>query len=608
MALLSRFSRLQRITLYLIVAFITNIVLARTIGNVPAFIILDLIIFFVLLVLVPAAVLGPVLRRVTWRVRNRLMLTYFLVGVIPIVLIFFFLQFGTYLLVGQTTSYLMQKELDRRIAQVYFSAEHLLAEAGDEVVPAPAWSKPGYKGIVRDASAKYFLAAHAKAGDADVFVRRPLTETMLADLLPGTASAQVIDDAAVSFRIGTSAPNPNAKVVLDSEHVKEAPASKGWWDADIESASPVKVESMSDGKAMPAALVTYSHPSGIVALMFSTWGQAGVVLGLFMAFLAFLFLIVEVGAVVASIRISRTLTSAVHDLHTGTRTIESGDFSHRIPVRQKDQLGELASSFNAMTERLEKLIVEVKEKEKLESELEIARQVQAQLFPKEVPTLATLELAGVCNPARVVSGDYYDFIPIASRGAAVVVGDISGKGISAALLMASVQSSLHAQLAMDTVDTEVSTATLVTRLNRQLYASTPAEKYATFYCAVYDDRNSRLSYTNAGHLAPVLIRNGEALRLESNGTIVGMFPEYPFEQTTIGLQKGDLLAAFTDGITESENAQEEQFGEDRLIELLKANSARPLNDIIQLVMQTITQWAHDPSARDDITMLLARKL
>ena len=233
--------------------------------------------------------------------------------------------------------------------------------------------------------------------------------------------------------------------------------------------------------------------------------------------------------------------------------------------------------------------------------------MQAQLFPKEVPKLVTLELAGVCNPARVVSGDYYDFIPIATRGAAVVVGDISGKGVSAALLMASVQASLHAQLAMDT-DVEVSTATLVTRLNRQLYDSTPPEKYATFYCAIYDDRNSRLSYTNAGHLAPILIRNGQALRLESNGTVVGIFPEYPFEQATIDLQRGDLLAVFTDGITESEDASEEQYGDDRLIELLTNNSARPLKEIIQLVMDTITKWAHDPAARDDITVLLARKL
>ena len=125
---------------------------------------------------------------------------------------------------------------------------------------------------------------------------------------------------------------------------------------------------------------------------------------------------------------------------------------------------------------------------------------------------------------------------------------------------------------------------------------------------VYDDRTSRLSYTNAGHLAPILIRQGRVLRLESNGTVVGMFPEYPFEQCDVDLQPGDLLAAFTDGITESENANEEQFGEERLIELLSRNTGRPLNEILQTVMDAVGRWAHDPSTRDDITMLLARKL
>jgi sigma-B regulation protein RsbU (phosphoserine phosphatase) len=317
---------------------------------------------------------------------------------------------------------------------------------------------------------------------------------------------------------------------------------------------------------------------------------------------------VEIGAVIASVKLARTLTGTVHDLYTGTKRVESGDFAHRIPVRSNDQLSELASSFNAMTARVEQLIEEVKEKEKLESELEIARQVQAQLFPKEIPKLATLELAGLCNPARVVSGDYYDFIALESR-AAVVIGDISGKGISAALLMASVQASLHAQLSMDS--RQPSTSTLVTRLNRQLYESTPPEKYATFYCAVYDDTNNQLSYTNAGHLAPILIRggaSGEVLRLESNGTVVGMFPDYPFEQCDLALQTGDLLAAFTDGITESENAQEEQFGEARLIELLRRDAQRPLEEIIENVMTAVSSWAHDPSMRDDITILLARKL
>jgi len=602
-ALLSRFSRLQRITLYLFAAFVANLLIARTIVSSLGLTLFNLLIFFLLVLLVPFATLGPIVRKITWRMRNRLILTYFLVGVIPIVLIFLFVQIGFYLLLGQTTNYLLHEEIDRRIEQVYVSAERAAPASGEQVLKPPQWSKPGYKGIVKDSAGTYWIAARA----GTVFVTQPFDEKLLAALLPGIASVQVIDGAHVTLRLGTTSREQNIKMILDSENVSPPPPSRGWWDWGFESGSPLQLASLEDGRPIPSAILVYFHPSAVVARVFSTLGETAYVLELSMGVIAGLFLIVEIAAVIACIQLARTLTGTVHDLHLGTKSVEAGDFSHRIPVRARDQLSDLASSFNGMTERIEQLIVEVKEKEKIEAELEVARLVQAQLFPREVPKLATLELAGACNPARVVSGDYYDFIPIASRGAAVIVGDISGKGVSAALLMAAVQSSLHAQLAMDT-DTEISTATLVTRLNRQLYASTPAEKYATFYCAVYDDRNSRLSYTNAGHLAPILIRNGQALRLESNGTVVGIFPEYAFEQDTIDLQKGDLLAAFTDGITESENAQEEQYGDDRLIELLKNNADKPLSAIIQLVMETITKWAHDPSARDDITMLLARKL
>jgi sigma-B regulation protein RsbU (phosphoserine phosphatase) len=253
------------------------------------------------------------------------------------------------------------------------------------------------------------------------------------------------------------------------------------------------------------------------------------------------------------------------------------------------------------------LIVEVKEKEKLEAELEIARQVQAQLFPKEVPKLQTLELMGVCNPARIVSGDYYDFIPLDSRSTALVIGDISGKGISAALLMASVQSSLHAQLKMP-ANGGLSTATLVARLNRQLYESTPPEKYATFYCGLYDDQNGLLAYTNAGHLAPILIRHQDVMRLESNGMVVGMFPEFPYEQNVIQLQSGDLLTAFTDGITECENARGEQFGEERLAGLLLRHRDRPLDEILRTITDTVRNWAANIDDQDDTTLLLARRL
>ena len=216
-------------------------------------------------------------------------------------------------------------------------------------------------------------------------------------------------------------------------------------------------------------------------------------------------------------------------------------------------------------------------------------------------------MAGVCHPARVVSGDYYDFIPLDSCSTALIISDISGKGISAALLMASVQSSLHAQLTIGK-NGGISTATLVSRLNRQLYESTPPEKYATFYCGLYDDRSGLLAYTNAGHLAPILIRQQKVIRLESNGMAVGLFPEFPYEQNIIQLCAGDLITAFTDGITECENGQGEQFGDERLTDLLVHHYDRPLDEIARIITDAVGNWASDLDKRDDTTILLARRL
>lgn len=392
------------------------------------------------------------------------------------------------------------------------------------------------------------------------------------------------------------------------------PPARGFWDLPLGWISLVPVKA-ADGKPGTLLMTLQSRPSRIVPRLFGSLSALGNFVAIALIFVGGLFLVVEIVSFMISMRLTRTITRSVHDLYLGTKHVANADFSHRIPIRTKDQLSELAASFNGMTEQIQQLILEVKEKEKLESELEIAREVQAQLFPKGVPHLKTLELAGVCNPARTVSGDYYDFVPVDSRWTAIVIGDIAGKGISAALLMASVQSALHAQLAaLDSVKTQIpspsgpSTATIVARLNRQLYESTSPEKYATFYCAVYDDDSGALSYTNAGHLPPILVRDGKASRLEVNGMVVGVMPEVSYDQIALQLQPGDLLAAFTDGITESENAQEEQFGEDRLAKLLIENAARPLEEIVEIVTRTVREWAYDLENQDDTTMLLARRL
>jgi sigma-B regulation protein RsbU (phosphoserine phosphatase) len=624
----SQLSRIQRINLILFAIVVANWAISSVTGYSLIGSDLFVICFLAFLVVLAVLCLRPLTRRLLWRVRNRLFVTYFLIGLLPVALLVTFVVLGFYLVLGQTANYLVHSEINRRLDQTYVSAEKLAedylagretaGQAGDAVLVRidkrtkefPSWSKPGFKGVVVNASGDQFFAAHAElkrgSRDIEVFVSRRIDNHVLADLMSGLASIMILSGDNVKVQIGKF-DTENARFPLNSEDVTPAPAPVGIWDVPVESATPLSVRSLEDGRSSDEALILETRSSAILTRLFSTLGSFARILAAALLAVAVSFLAVEFIAILFSARLTRTLTRAVHDLYIGTKRVEAGDLAHQIPVRKKDQLGELAGSFNSMTAQISRLIAEVKEKEKLQAELEIARQVQAQLFPKEVPKLRTLELTGVCNPARIVSGDYYDFVPFDSRSTALVIGDISGKGISAALLMASLQSSLHAQLTIG-ANGGVSTSAIVSRLNRQFYENSPPEKYATFYCGVYDDEQGKLLYTNAGHLAPILVRRGTVLRLESNGMAVGMFPDFPFEQTSLDLQRGDLLIAFTDGITESENAKGEQFGEERLTELLIHTSDQPLDDIVRTVTDAVRNWASDPDNQDDTTILLARRL
>jgi sigma-B regulation protein RsbU (phosphoserine phosphatase) len=250
------------------------------------------------------------------------------------------------------------------------------------------------------------------------------------------------------------------------------------------------------------------------------------------------------------------------------------------------------------------LLKVAKENERLNAELEIAREVQGQLYPKSVPESAKLAITAHYQPARMVSGDYFDFHRLSSNQLCFSMGDVAGKGISAALLMATVQSSFRAKIQALTGDMCVSA--VVTDLNKQLYANTAPEKFSTFFLGVFDETTSTLRYTNAGHLPPILIRKGEASLLAVDGMVVGAFPFAQYGESSIALEPGDLLLLYTDGISEPQNDYDEMYGEDRLIELVKKNAHLSDEGIINAVMEAVWQWTGSPELQDDMTMLIAR--
>jgi serine phosphatase RsbU (regulator of sigma subunit) len=246
--------------------------------------------------------------------------------------------------------------------------------------------------------------------------------------------------------------------------------------------------------------------------------------------------------------------------------------------------------------------------EKLESErradqeLEIAKQFQSRLFPQTLPALATLEYAGVCIQARKVGGDYYDFLDLGRDRLGLVVGDIAGKGIAAALLMANLQANLRSQCAIALDHPE----RFLRSVNQLFFENTVENAYATLFFAEYDDRARRLRYANCGHLSGLLLRSDNKLeRLESTATVLGIFKEW---DCTIGesrLDSGDTLALYTDGITESFNHADEEFGERRLIEALRRHRELASPALLGAIVDEVRQFSPNEQ-HDDITLIVAK--
>jgi len=236
---------------------------------------------------------------------------------------------------------------------------------------------------------------------------------------------------------------------------------------------------------------------------------------------------------------------------------------------------------------------------RVKTELDIARNVQQKLFPQRVKTLRTIEYAGHCVPAGEVSGDYYDFLDSGGGGLAFVLADVSGKGVAAALLMANLQACFRSQ----PPEALRNPAAVLRTVNRQFFASTPAEHYATLFFAHYDDETRALHYVNCGHLSPILLRNDGAVeRLEPTCTVLGAFEHWSAENQRIELRSGDRLAIFSDGVTEAGIDGGDEFGEERLIALMRG---RRSGDVEALVMEIVAA-AEDyggPIAHDDITVV-----
>ncbi len=249
---------------------------------------------------------------------------------------------------------------------------------------------------------------------------------------------------------------------------------------------------------------------------------------------------------------------------------------------------------------------EIAQRERLDRELEIAREVQQRLFPQQLPKVKGLDFAGYCRPAEGVGGDYYDFIHLPDGCLGIAVGDVSGKGIAAALMMASLQASLRGQ----TIKPCETLSEMIQHINRLVYEASANNRYATFFYAQYNPLTMMMRYVNAGHNPPILWRRSgetnEFIRLEEGGTVVGLFPDFPYREGRIQMMNGDVVVAFTDGISEAMNHLDEEYSEEELMAVVPTLRARTAAEAITRILVQVDQFTAGAKQHDDMTLVVIR--
>jgi len=472
-----------------------------------------------------------------------------------------------------------------------------------------------FSGMVQEGSQLRLVGMKELKGGGEkqiVEVSAPFDDELLGKIAPDLGPvditlAETVEPYATknSVRIGTRDYMAVRHIVNKRELLPEA----SWLDPIVDGFSKLDAVYVS-----PQSAVEREHPvfafykarrSQLNRRIFASVGEFSGARVFQIQLFAVVFLIMELAALVIGIVLSRAITRTISELYRATLFVQEGNFTHRVAVERKDQLGALGESFNSMTSSITRLVDEQKQLQRLENEISIAREVQNQLFPRGFPHVEGMEIEAICQAARSVSGDYYDFIQLDDTHVAIALGDISGKGISAALLMASLQAALRSQL-LAPGSGQMSTADLVGRLNKHLVRNTGEDRFATFVVAVYDRATRRLRYCNAGHLPGFLLSASKSVRLEVGGMVLGIVDDYPYEEGIVDVPHDAVFITYSDGLVEPENAYGEEFGVSRLEAAAQRVRQADPKKIATALMTAAAEWSGSPEQADDMTVIVAK--
>ena len=617
-------------------------------------------------------------RRMLWRVRRKLILSYVFVGLVPGLLIICFFLIAGFLLFFNVSSYLMQSRVRTLVDQARFTAQSaaLEAEHGDPVevlrrrlqqrqviaaerypftsyaivpvdglecpeasgdagapprpmrlgtwghLPAPdrvpRWIRcDGFAGLlvyevggagVRD----YHLVIRAVALPD---VRRPQWAAIVDVPISMAIEERLREETGI--RLGDVTPTDARVKVPPGGALEQRPAApaesatglgQGW-------VTPFDVRDWDTGATYIAAAAIQLNPQEIYQRIstLSTGLPLGQILLIVLAFIGVLFLTIQFVALVIGFVLARQITGAVHDLFTGTEHLRNRDFTYHIPVRARDQLGELAESFNVMTGEITKLIRENAEKARMEQEMLAAREIQQRLLPSGPMSIPGVGITAFCEPAREVAGDYFDFLTISPTKLGVLIADVSGKGLPAGLYMAQLK-----VVAQSLARTHTSPREFLKAVNRVVADNIDSKSFITMSYGVVDLESKVMLFARAGHCplirvpgaAPAGLRKSELIT--PDGLVLGlkiddgaMFDSM-IEEVSVPLAPGDLIVFYTDGISETMNEAFDCYGEPRLAKVLEQYAHLPFEQLRSFIFADLHSFAGDADQHDDMTMILLK--
>ena len=615
-------------------------------------------------------------RRLLWRVRRKLIVSYIFIGFVPVLLIISFFMVSGALLFFNVSAYMLRSRLAALVDQTRFLAQTAALEVQRAQTPkdvAAALARRQAAAVLRYPMVSYAFVPAAtpcrdtpgarqssavevagpwahlpaprsvpdwlKCRDYASLITTPESDpaslvvravawpdgadhAVIVDVPIGDALKREVHDAMGISIGGTSKEESPGEYSGASRDRKVISVKPGGIPNDLQEpmgwVTPIDHTNWDTGEMSPLAV---GYRMGLGAVFKSLSGPSfdrlnrftlGQIILVGLAIVGVLFLIIQAVAFMMGLTLARSITGSVHELFTGTERVRRGDFTHKIAIRSRDQLGELAASFNSMTSSIEDLLQQKAEKERLEQELRIARSIQMSLLPHASLVFPGVSLSGHCVPAREVGGDYYDFLPLDEARIGILIADVSGKGTSAALYMAELKG-----LMLSLSELHASPRHLLIAANRIISKHLDARSFITMLYAVVDLRARTITLARAGHCPLVYVpgpyaQSRASQTLQPDGMVLGLQFDTGdlFSQTlaevTLPLGLGDLFLLYTDGISEAMNVAGDCFGDARLADLACLHADLASHDLRDCILGEVQAFAGTAAQHDDMTMVLLK--